>query len=88
MRRTQIQLDEETYRELRRRAYERGSSIAAVVRQILQEALRLPGKAVRKPFSFVGCGRSEQGLSAPISERHDEALTEAYLPSRAKGRQT
>jgi len=29
-------------------------------------------------FSFVGMGESEQGELAPVSERHDEALEEAF----------
>lgn len=80
MRRTQIQLDERTYKALRRRAYERGCSISAIVREILTRSLggRRPQKRLTlKDFPFIGAGRSDQGKLSPVSERHDEALAEA-----------
>jgi plasmid stability protein len=80
--RTQILLDEPTYRALRRRAYEKGCSLSAVVRDILGEGLRR-SKAKRKltikDFTFIGAGRSKQGKFSPVSERHDEALAEALF---------
>ena len=78
--RTQVLLDEATHRALRRRAYEEGCSISAVVRSILGPALRgsKPKKRLTlKDFKSVGAGRSKQGRLAPVSERHDEALAEA-----------
>lgn len=80
MRRTQIQLDEPTYETLRRQAYQRGCSISAVVRALLAQSLSTPRakrRASLKQFSFIGAGYSRQGESAPVSERHDEALAEA-----------
>lgn len=80
MKRTQIQLDEQTYAVLRRWAYARGCSVSALVRELLTEALGTPPAKRRltlKDLPFVGAGRSEQGPAAPVSERHDEALAEA-----------
>ena len=77
MHRTQIQLDEATYDAVRRRAFEEGASLSAVVRKLLAEALGVtPGHPTQRieDFTFVGVGRSRQGDHAPVSERHDEAL--------------
>lgn len=85
MKRTQIQLDERTYAVLRRRAYERGCSISALVRDALAQSLAAPAPKrplTLKQFTFIGAGRSRQGKLSPVSERHDEALAEAF----AKGR--
>ena len=78
MKRTQIQLKEETYESLRRRAFEEGCSIAAVIRNLLQEALVEPGSSKKlriEEFTFIGSGRSGR---KDISERHDEALGEDF----------
>ena len=81
MKRTQLQLDESTYQALRERAYKEGRSISAVAREILTGALG-PRPAKRrlgeKDFRFVAAGASQQGALAPVSERHDEALVEAF----------
>lgn len=80
MKRTQIQLDERTYETLRRRAYERGSSISALVRNALARSLETRTSKRRltiKQFTFVGAGRSRQGKLSPVSERHDEAMAQA-----------
>ncbi len=87
VKRTQIQLDEETYSILKRLAYERGRSFSSVVRETL--ARSLGGSAGRRrtssrQFPFVGAGRSVQHGRSPVSERHDEALAEALL--KKKGR--
>jgi len=79
MKRTQVQLDEPTYQLLRREAFQRGISQAALIRQILQEHLGT-GPARRRrveDFTFIGSGHSDDGSLAPVSERHDEALGEA-----------
>lgn len=76
--RTQIQLDEETYRAARRAAFERHVSLSAVVREALAASLPdLPRPPRGEDFAFVASGRSRQGALAPVSERHDEALEEA-----------
>ena len=77
MKRTQVLLDEATYRALKRRAFERGVSMSALLRELLRAEFN-PALAPRRleSFRFIGSGRSEQGALAPISERHDEALAE------------
>jgi hypothetical protein len=85
MRRTQIQIDEETHAALRRAAYEQGRSMASLVRDTLSKAYgssRKPGPRKWKQFSFIGSGRSDQGKLAPVSEHHDEALAEAFRPKK------
>jgi plasmid stability protein len=80
MRRTQIRLDEAAFQAIRRRAFQRGCSFSALVRELLGNALQSSetGKPrTLRDFRFVGSGRSEQGKSSPVSERHDEALVEA-----------
>ena len=81
MRRTQVQLDEVTYRALKREAFERGVSMSALLRELLREQLN-PAPAPRRleAFRFIGSGRNQQGELAPISERHDEALAEDFAP--------
>lgn len=77
MKRTQIQFDERTYEALRRRAFEKGCSISALVREFMARSLGT-STAKRQPtirdFTFIGAGRSRQGRLSPVSERHDEAL--------------
>ncbi len=87
MRRTQIQLDEQTYQRLRLRAFKEGCSISSLIRRALAKPL---GKAKpgRRPtindFSFIRAGRSRQGRLKPVSERHDEALEDAYLDAERR----
>jgi len=82
MRRTLIQLDEETYQKVRERAFRQERSMASVVRELIARGLE--GEAGRKTrprsrrFSSVGAGRSTQGSLSPVSERHDEALARAF----------
>ena len=80
MKRTQLQIEESTYEALRRRAYEEGKSISAVVRELLAEGLgerRRERRLTIDDFPFVGSGRTRQGALQPVSERHDEALEDA-----------
>ena len=87
MRRTQIQLDEETYAALRRAAYEQGRSMSSLVREALSQTYgssRKRGSRKPKRFSFIGSGRSDQGRLAPVSERHDEALADAFRPQKRR----
>lgn len=80
MRRTQIQLEEEMYDSLRRRAFQEKKSVAGVIREIIKKEIAAPG-LVRpssiQDFSFIGVNRSKQGMLKPVSEHHDEALEEA-----------
>jgi hypothetical protein len=79
MRRTQIQLDEPTYQALKHKAFERGISMSALLRELLHEGLR-PSRMPRRleSFKFIASGKSKQGGVAPVSERHDEALAEDF----------
>jgi predicted DNA-binding protein len=81
MKRAQIQLDEEVYELLRHRAFNEKKSIAGVIREIIEKDIsqcdRHRSSSV-KDFAFIGTGRSKQGLLKPVSERHDEALEEAF----------
>lgn len=79
MKRTQVQLDEATYRALKRKAFESGISMSALLRELLRQQLN-PAPALRRleSFRFIGSGRSKQGNVAPVSERHDEALAEDF----------
>lgn len=87
MKRTQLQLDESTYEALRERAYKEGRSLSAVAREILSRALeeRPVKRSLRreKEFPFIASGASSQGDLAPVSERHDEALSEAFEHSES-----
>ncbi|MBI2917110.1 MAG: ribbon-helix-helix protein, CopG family [Chloroflexi bacterium] len=78
MKRTQVQLDDATFEMLRRKAFDRGISMAGLVRDALHEYLGLRVTKLRRiqQFQFIGSGRSEQGDLAPVSECHDEALAE------------
>lgn len=77
MKRTQVQLDEETYRKLREGAHAQRTSMAALVRRALRAYLGpRPRKRRLEDFTFVESGRSAQGNLAPVSERHDEALAQ------------
>ncbi|HEV8130836.1 MAG TPA: ribbon-helix-helix protein, CopG family [Acidobacteriota bacterium] len=86
MKRTQIQLDEETYAALRRQAYKTDRSMSSLIREVLAKTLRPSKKRRRtlKQFSFVAIGRSRQGELAPVSDHHDEALLEAWERSRKR----
>lgn len=79
MRRIQVLLDESTYELLRGRAFERGLPISALVREVLAEHFSTARSQPRLDYlTFLGAGSSVQGASGPISERHDEALAEAF----------
>jgi hypothetical protein len=79
MKRTQIQLDEATYQVLKQKAFERGISMSALLRELLREKFA-PASTPRRleSFRFIGSGSSDQGRMAPVSERHDEALAEDF----------
>lgn len=81
MKRAQIQIDEEVYELLRNRAFKEKKSIAGVIREIVKKDIfqsdRHRSSSI-KDFTFVGIGRSKQDLLKPVSERHDEALEEAF----------
>ena len=81
MKRTQVQLEEDTYQLLRHKAFQRGISMSALLREMLREHLEAEPKQKRKSladFGFIAAGQSKQGEYSPVSERHDEALAEEF----------
>ena len=82
MKRTQLQLDDRTYEALRARAYGKRQSVACVVREALQEYLKPELKRTPRVdytlLSFIGSCKDRSRKFRPVSERHDEALAEAY----------
>jgi plasmid stability protein len=97
MKRTQIQLEEETYQELRRRAADEGKSVAAIVREIVRAGLAATPQAVERAatpkrrlriedFTFIGSGSAEPSRWDPISENHDDALAEDLLKEIVENR--
>ena len=77
MRRIKVQLDETTYQALKRRAFERGVSMSALLRELLRKGLSISSMSRSiDDFAFIGSDRSKQEYLAPVSERHDEALAE------------
>ncbi len=81
MKRTQIQLDDETYAAVKRLAYESGRSFSSVVRERLARSFggHRKRRTSARQFPFVGAGRSDQRDLSPVSERHDEAIARALL---------
>jgi plasmid stability protein len=81
MKRAQIQLEEELFEVLRKRAFREKRSISAVVREILKKDMassrHVPPTSIRQ-FRFVAAGKSKQKDLKPVSERHDEALSVAF----------
>jgi plasmid stability protein len=81
MKRTLVQLDDETFRRLRQRAFRQERSIASVVREMVAKGLEGEGARNRPTraaqLASVGAGRSRQGRLSPVSEKHDEALAAA-----------
>ena len=84
MKRTLVQLDDDTYRKLRQRAFQQERSVSALVREMVAQGLE--GGAVRErptrvdQMLSVRAGRAKQGASSPVSETHDEALAAAFKP--------
>lgn len=79
MTRTQLQLDDDTYEALRRRAYQERKSLSAVARELLREGLGFSKPTESQgleEFTFIGAGNSGR---SDISVNHDEALAEDFL---------
>ena len=79
--RTQIQLTEKQARQLRAKARERGVSVAELIRQCVDEALR-SDKLSRKELyakaaGIVGKLEDPRGAS-DLARRHDDYLDEAF----------
>ena len=78
--RTRIRLDETIYRLAQQKAFSEGIPFASLVHNALELYLM---RESRKPLTiedlgFAGIGCTQQGDSSPVSERHDEALAEAF----------
>ena len=82
MKRTLVQFDDDTYRKLRLRAFRQERSISALVREMVAQGLE-GGAARERPtrigqFLSVRAGRSNQRRLSPVSEKHDDALADAF----------
>ena len=77
MERTQISLTETQARELRRLAKRRGTSMAALIREAVDRTYGAPDdeKRWKRALDSVGGFSSDR---ADVSERHDDALAEAF----------
>lgn len=78
--RTQVQLTEEQARTLKTLAVERGSSVAELIRQSVDNfILQSTGVSAdeRRRRAIAAIGRYDSGRS-DISTKHDEYLAEAY----------
>ena len=76
--RTQIQLHEDQASALKRLATERGTSMATLIREAVDELLARPGgreERIRRALAAVGTFRSG---TRDISVDHDKYLAEAY----------
>jgi predicted transcriptional regulator len=82
MKRTLIQIDDETYGRLRRQAFRTERSVSAIVRDFIARGLAEEHERARpmrvEDFASVAAGRSDDAGLAPVSERHDEALAAIY----------
>ncbi len=80
MKRVYVSVGEELYARILEEARARGTSVSALIREILSENLCARASSrPRQRFSFIGAGESRQGDLAPVSERHDEALSSIGL---------
>ena len=81
MKRALVQFDEQTYQQLRQRAFRQERSISSLVRDLVAKGLAADAREqptrVRQ-LASVRAGRSKQGRLSPVSERHDEALAAAF----------
>ena len=76
--RTQMQLREDQVRALKRRAAERGVSMAELIRDAVDRDLERDDEEAKWERAFAVMGKFRSGL-ADVSERHDDYLAEAYL---------
>lgn len=77
--RTQVQLSEDSMQALRRLATQRGTSIAALVREAVEELVasrRVASADDLRARAIAAVGRFRSGIG-DLSERHDEEFAEA-----------
>lgn len=80
MKRIHVSVEDELYTRILEEARARGTSVSALIRDIISENLCARTRArPRRRFTFIGAGESRQGDLAPVSERHDEALSSMGL---------
>lgn len=81
MKRTQIQLEEPTFEALRRIAFQKKISVAAVMREMIgmQVSPKQKSKLRLEDFTFIGSGRSRGKGAGSIAERHDEEFVDSIL---------
>ena len=79
--RTQIQLEDSMWERLRQIAFQRKSSVAAVIREMIrtQVSPKRKTKLRMEDFTFIGSGRSRGKGAGTISERHDEEFADGIL---------
>jgi hypothetical protein len=76
--RTQISLTAAQARKLRGLARKRGTSMAALIREAVDRTYGADGEERwRRALDSVGGFRSDR---SDVSERHDEALADAFAP--------
>lgn len=75
MRRLQLQLTDEQYAEIVRLAEEGDRPMAAVIRQLIDDALEKAEQRVRWERALAAVGGGHSGLS-DVSENHDAYLGE------------
>jgi len=74
--RTQVQLEDETYEEVRRLAFSQRTSISALMRKMINEGLGRRGRRKRLDVALLaGIGKSGK---KDISSRHDDYLAEDF----------
>lgn len=83
MKRTLVQFDHATYQKLRRQAFTQERSISSLVREMVTQGLEGAAAGRKKrarvsDFASVRAGRSRQGRLSPVSQKHDEALADAF----------
>jgi Arc/MetJ-type ribon-helix-helix transcriptional regulator len=76
--RTQIQLREDQVRRLKRRAAQRGVSMAELIREAVDRSLASDDLEARWQRALSVAGKFRSGRS-DISENHDEYFVEAIL---------
>lgn len=83
--RTQVQLEQRQYEQLKRLAYERKQSLSAVVRRLLDEALghiaRQASQVREARRGIVAAGHDAEGRR-DVARHHDDYVTERRSPPR------
>lgn len=81
VKRTQIQLEEPIFETLRQIAFQKKTSVAAVMREMIgaQVSPKQKSKLRLEDFTFIGSGRSRGKGTGSIAERHDEEFADSIL---------